>query len=541
MSDSYSRVPADSAEATRDLQDRVGRFVRTTFVISGVMLVASISMDIALGIGLGGLSRPSRSVHLAAQVLLLLGWLLCRGKTRALALIHVLDAGLTIVVCTGWAVLGLGIPKTEAVEFSIMLATTYTLIARSVIVPSSFARTAWISAVSVVPTAVFFLTRGMAFVPNAAPDRVRTFLAFSMLWLLVAVFVAALNSRQLYGLRQQIREVRKLGQYTLEQKLGEGGMGVVYRATHAMLRRPAAIKLLLPNRTGEKNLARFEREVQLTSRLAHPNTISIFDYGRTADGVFYYVMEYLDGFDLQRLVDSEGALGPTRVIRILAQASGALGEAHALGLVHRDVKPANIILTQRVDELDVVKVVDFGLVRTVQGSSGDVGLTDVNTITGTPMYMAPEAITDPDSVDAQSDLYALGVVGYLLLTGKPLFEADSVVAICSQHLLAEPVPPSVRLGRAVPADLEALILACLEKPRARRPASAQALRAALLACNDAPKDDSAELERWWRERGAELRARKERPQRTIESASAGETMAIDLRGRGLSELPTDSG
>jgi serine/threonine-protein kinase len=294
-----------------------------------------------------------------------------------------------------------------------------------------------------------------------------------------------------------------------------------------MLRRPAAIKLLLPDRTGERDLVRFEREVQLTSRLTHPNTISIFDYGRSADGTFYYVMEYLDGFDLERLVESEGPLPASRVIRILAQASGALAEAHAHGLIHRDVKPANIILTERVDEPDVVKVVDFGLVRRLNASESDVQVTHTSAITGTPMYLAPEAIIAPETVNAASDLYALGAVGYYLVTGKQVFEASSVVEMCSKHLLEQPVAPSARLGRPVPSDLEALLLACLEKKREQRPASATALRAALLACADAKHDDSAALRAWWQDRGAKLRVRE----RTSRSSSVTATVAIDLRDR----------
>jgi serine/threonine-protein kinase len=350
-----------------------------------------------------------------------------------------------------------------------------------------------------------------------------------LLSVLLAGIVTALNT--IIRLRRRIGAALKLGPYTLEEKLGEGGMGVVYRATHAMLRRPAAIKLLLKGRTGDRDLARFEREVQLTSRLAHPNTISIFDYGRTADGVFYYVMEYLDGLDLERLVDEDGPLPPARVIRILAQASGALSEAHALGLIHRDIKPANIVLTERVDEPDIVKVVDFGLVKTLETSPGDASLTNVNAITGTPLYLAPEAIASPDSVDARSDLYALGAVGYFLITGQHVFDAATVVEVCSKHLLEAPVPPSQRLGRAVPPDLEALILACLAKRREDRPASAQAMQAALLACADAGKYDVAAARAWWTDRGATLRARskEKRP------GAHGATMAIDLRGRGAGD------
>jgi len=525
MSEPYSRVPADSAEATRDLQDRLVRFAGTTFVISGVMLVASVVTDLVTGIGWAGLSRTSRTFHVAAQALLGLVWLLCRGASLRLPVIEAIDAALTIVLCATWAALGFAIPENEPVQSTILLASTYTVIMRSVVVPSAFGRTLWVSGVSMLPTAAFFAKRELAFIPGAAPERIRTFLVFSLLWCVVAVVVAAMNSRQLYGLRQRIREVGRLGQYTLVEKIGEGGMGVVYRAKHAMLRRPAAIKLLLAGRASEKDLVRFEREVQLTSLLTHPNTVSIFDFGRTADGVFYYVMEYLDGFDLELLIQEEGPIESGRTLRILAQASGALSEAHGLGLIHRDIKPANIILTERIDEPDVVKVVDFGLVRTLE-HTGDPTITTTNAITGTPMYLAPEAISAPGSVDGRTDLYAFGCVGYFLLTGKPVFESASVVEVLSKHLLEAPVPPSKRLGRPVSADLEALILACLAKAPEQRPASASALREALLACSDVARVDHAALRQWWRERGSELR-RRTKPAPSERPA----TMAIDLRGR----------
>lgn len=527
ISDSFSRAPVNTEDSTRDLQERVGRFARMTFYISGVMLVASFATQYVSREWVGKHTEKSQLAHFSAQLLLGLVWALCRYGKLQQSTIHALDAGGTIVVCTCWAFLGLAIPVEEPIESSVMLASTYTLIARSVLVPSSFQRTFVISVVGILPTVYFFFSRKMGFIAGASAEQVRGFLIFSTLWCGVAVITAALNSRQLYGLRKRIREVGKLGQYTLEEKLGEGGMGVVYRATHAMLRRPAAIKLLLPDRTGERDLVRFEREVQMTSRLTHPNTISIFDYGRSAAGTFYYVMEFLDGFDLEHLVDSEGALPPSRVIRILAQASGALAEAHALGLIHRDVKPANIILTERVDEPDIVKVVDFGLVRRLNASESDVQVTHTNAITGTPMYLAPEAITSPDTVDGASDLYALGAVGYYLVTGKQVFEASTVVEMCSKHLLEKPVPPSERLGSPVPADLEALLIACLEKDRTKRPASAAALRTALLACADAKVDDTATLRAWWEDRGMKLRTRE----RTTRTSNVTGTMAIDLSGR----------
>ena len=340
---------------------------------------------------------------------------------------------------------------------------------------------------------------------------------------MLAVLAAAANSRQLYGLRARLREIGKLGQYTLEEKIGEGAMGTVYRATHAMLRRPAAIKLLAKDRTSEKDQVRFEREVQLTSRLVHPNTISIFDYGRTADGVFYYVMEYLEGLDLDRLVKENGPLEPARTIHILAQVCGALGEAHAFTLVHRDIKPANIMLTSRIDEPDVVKVVDFGLVRTA-----GVGAAESRTeaITGTPMYLSPESISTPESVDGRADIYALGAVAYFLLTGRNVFEGNTVVEVLSRHMLEEPRAPSTHLDKALPSDLEAIVLKCLAKDPGARPDSAATLLASLLDCEDAARYDKAAAFAWWRRRGAGLRAGS-----PLVVSGSGATMTVDFRGR----------
>src|SRR5207237_3426282 len=203
--------------------------------------------------------------------------------------------------------------------------------------------------------------------------------------------------------------------------------------------------------------------VQHTSRLVLPNTISIFDYGRSAEGGFYYVMEHLDGLDLQSLVDRYGPVEPARAIHILTQVSGALAEAHALGLIHRDIKPANIVLTERPDEPDVVKVVDFGLVRRFGGNMAESAIGEA--LIGTPLYMAPEAISEPDTVDGRSDLYAVGAVAYFLLTGRHVFEGAGVIEICSKHMLETPVTPSHRLGKTLPADLDAIVLCLLATDR----------------------------------------------------------------------------
>ena len=529
-----SAVPANTAEATRDLQERVGRYARSLGVVSGVMLVASVGGSLLTGPGATPVSVPSRVVHCLATALAFGVWGWSRGKERSLGTIHVFDAVTTVSLCTAWALLGLGIPVTEPIEFSMILAMTYTLIARSVMVPSTFGRTLALGLISVVPTLYLLYSRGMGFVPHAPASQVGVFLMFGTLWCGVAVVTAALQSRLLYGLRQRIREATQLGQYTLREKIGEGGMGAVYRATHAMLRRPAAIKLLLPGRAGEREIARFEREVQLTSRLQHPNTISIFDYGRAADGTFYYVMELLDGFDLDSLVEADGALPPWRAVRILSQAAGALVEAHGLGLIHRDIKPPNVILTARSDEVDIVKVVDFGLVK-MTGTEGNGSMaTQANAILGTPLYLAPEAITNPDAVDARADIYALGALGFFLLTGEHVFKGNSVVEICSKHLVEPPDPPSRRASQPIPDALDRLILSCLAKSANDRPESAAALKRTLDAIALEVPYDAAAAEAWWKTRAPALRA-----ERTIPPPRPAAPMTVAILGRGAMSSAVD--
>jgi serine/threonine-protein kinase len=303
-------------------------------------------------------------------------------------------------------------------------------------------------------------------------------------------------------------------------------MGEVYRARHAMLRRPTAVKLLSGDGS-ESQLRRFEKEVQLTARLTHPNTISIYDYGRTPDGVFYYAMELLDGANLQRIVAVDGAQAPGRVVRILAMTCGALTEAHAIGLIHRDIKPANIMLCTQGGELDVVKLLDFGLVKELDVGR-DIKLTGATTVTGTPQYMAPEAILEPDSVDVRTDIYALGAVAYYLLAGSEVFDGKSLVEVCSQHLHQAPEPLAAR-GVTIPAELEAIVLACLDKKPERRPQSAAELRRRLEACAVAPWD-SASARAWWFEHRVELDAA------AVQITAEPRTIAVDGSPRSSTAL-----
>jgi serine/threonine protein kinase len=547
-----SPVNENSEEARAFLQIRLALFWKVLFCFN---LAGGV-----LGLAGGGMVKPGPDTVITFCAIVLSGalwWLSRRGK-RSIRFCRIVDGGGPLLVAvvgtflTRYILVGFVREHSVVTAEGSLMADGYVvmidlfpaamfLAIRAALIPSSPRRTIIITALVGVPKILL----SSALVPAVGGGlawRAANSGAFpwlpttSIMEWTIATITCTVISRVIYGLRAEVREARRFGQYVLERKIGEGAMGVVYRATHAMLRRPAAIKLLLKSRATEADLVRFEREVQLTSRLVHPNTISIFDYGRTAEGVFYYVMEYLDGLDFQRLVDQYGPVEPARTIHLLAQVSGALAEAHALGLIHRDIKPANIVLTERPDEPDVVKVVDFGLVKSFGGSLDESAATD--TIIGTPLYMAPEAISRPDTVDGRSDLYAVGAVAYFLLTGQHVFEAASVLEVCSKHMLESPVPPSQKLGKALPADLEAIVLGCLAKDRDARPASAALLRTALLACADAERYDLPAARAWWQARRI---SQKNSPSAVDPIDNAGSppaTMAIDLGGRSTVALNT---
>lgn len=303
-------------------------------------------------------------------------------------------------------------------------------------------------------------------------------------------------SHQHTALQAAAVEAKRLGQYTLEEKLGEGGMGAVYKARHAMLCRPTAIKLLHPSNVDAKSTTRFEREVQSTANLTHPNTISIYDYGRTADGVFYYAMEYLEGINLDDLVANHGTLPESRTIWILKQVCGSLAEAHAAGIIHRDIKPANVVLTSRGGVYDFVKVLDFGLAKGV-GNNEATNLTTAGMVVGTPLYLSPEAIESPEQLDARSDVYAVGAVAYFLLTGMPVFTGASAIDVCMKHVRETPEPPSARRGSQIESSLEALVLRCLAKKREDRPASAAELQVLLESCPGSHAWTATDARAWW--------------------------------------------
>lgn len=296
--------------------------------------------------------------------------------------------------------------------------------------------------------------------------------------------------------RKAALKAKQLGQYALDDKIGAGAFGSVYRAHHALMRRPVAVKLLESETADANTAARFEQEVQMTSQLTHPNTIALYDYGRTPEGIFYYAMEYLEGLTLDKLVKNYGAQPESRVIAILSQVCGSLAEAHGIGLVHRDIKPANIFLTRRGGLPDFVKVLDFGLVK-ARAMAGQLELTGANATLGTPLYMSPEAVEHPDKVDARADIYSVGAVGYFLVTGQPLFDCASLGEVLMHQVKHLPATPSARLGKSVSPELENLLMRCLAKNPTARPASARELADELAKCPGATDWTRDRAEEWW--------------------------------------------
>ena len=373
-----------------------------------------------------------------------------------------------------------------------LLWTCFVIFLRAIVIPSTGKRTAIVGAFTFFPMLLAGVGIALETEQELPPAA---FVGSAVIISIVVILLATIGSRIIYGLRRQYNDALRLGQYTLDSKIGEGGNGAVYRAHHALLRRPTAVKLVRPEKIDTETLDRFEREVQHMSQLTHPNTVAVFDYGRSPDGIFYYAMEYLDGIDLEKLVVKYGSQPADRVVAILIQVCGALQEAHRKGIIHRDIKPANIILCERGDVPDVAKVVDFGLVKEITGQDG----THSRGILGTPAYLAPEVVTDPERIGPAADLYALGAVGYYLLAGKRVFEGKTAIDVCIQHVSATPVPPSKVVTTPIPEALEQLVLQCLAKSPDGRPESAAALARLLRALPVGTSWSETDALTWWSE------------------------------------------
>jgi eukaryotic-like serine/threonine-protein kinase len=331
-----------------------------------------------------------------------------------------------------------------------------------------------------------------------------------VLALIATVFIAVSSARMIVELQSQASEAKRLGRYRLKEQIGAGGMGEVYLAEHVLLRRPCAIKIIRPEKMGDpRALARFEREVQAASQLSHWNSIYIYDYGRTSDGTFFYVMEYLTGMSLQELVKKRGPMGPSRAIYLIRQVCEALTEAHQRQLIHRDVKPANIMVTELGGAYDVAKLLDFGLVKPVaEPTEDEAELTQVGTVTGSPLFMSPEQAIGEGTIDHRSDIYALGAVLYFMLVGRPPFEASSPMKILLAHARDEPIRPSQArsewfsennrsMSEGVSASLETVILKCLAKQPSDRYQSTHEMAEALTILPEQSGWDAKQAQRWW--------------------------------------------
>jgi eukaryotic-like serine/threonine-protein kinase len=502
---------ATDDEARAFLQERLAYLGR---------IYASIGLSFyAAGNAAGWLAEPAEFlgrvtdlttwIEPAACSMYLIQWILCRRRDRSLTILRAVDGATTTLAALFNSLMVFTTLPGELPGLSyarMLLLVTFGLLVRAVLVPSSARRTLLLGLLAgcfpVLTSAIWYATQSSTTLPPGLHG------VWTAMWCFGGVVIATLASHVIFGLRQQVREAWQLGQYTLLEKIGEGGMSAVYRASHAMLRRPTAVKLLPLARAGSERLQRFEREVQLTSRLTHPNTVAVFDYGRTPDGVFYYAMEYLEGLDLEDLVRIDGPQFAGRVVHILRQVAASLSEAHGIGLIHRDIKPANVIMVaERGGATDFAKVVDFGLVKELDE---ETSLSRESRIAGTPHYLPPEAISAPQTVGPQADLYSLGCVGYYLVTGQRVFDGATVVEVCSHHLKSLPVAPSERLGRPVSETLSAILMACLEKAPERRPPSARALVERLDACRDVEAWTSEMGRAWWAQRGPEVVAEARR-------------------------------
>lgn len=323
-------------------------------------------------------------------------------------------------------------------------------------------------------------------------------LTFAVLFIVIvfSTGIALFSSFSIVKLRKKVGEAKQLGQYTLIKQIGEGGMGSVYLAKHSLLKRPAAVKILKPERINEETVTRFEREVQLASQLSHPNTIEIFDFGLTDDGIFYYAMEYLYGFSIMEILLIEGKMSPARVVHILKQVCGSLHEAHLSGLIHRDIKPHNIMISKRVDEYDLVKVLDFGLVKSLE-TIDDSQATETARISGTLLYMAPERLKNSKNVDARTDIYSLGATAYFMLTGENAHNSSTDMEIMHNILNEEAEDISKKAELQIPNELGSLIVKCLSKNVEDRPQNVKEVLEELNEIQNKIPWTQQNAESWW--------------------------------------------
>ncbi|MGH7580644.1 MAG: protein kinase domain-containing protein [Gemmatimonadales bacterium] len=428
-------------------------------------------------------------------------------RSPRLSLSAAMNIGLVFEVVSSYAIAAAEYADPMALEMHRgMLGLSWVavwVVLYTVVVPTSPGRAvlAALASVSSVPVVIGVVIASGAVSVTLAPAQFFFGLVFPYL---LVVGMAYVGARVVYQLGTEIKRARELGSYRLEEKLGEGGMGEVWRARHRMLARPAAIKLIRPSFGGdagagmsEAAVRRFEREAQVIARLRSPHTVDLFDFGIAANGAFYYVMELLDGLDADSLLRRFGPTPPERAIHLLRQVCHSLSEAQSYGLVHRDIKPANIFLCRYGEEYDFVKLLDFGIVGAARGPADTSPLnTQDNAIQGTPAFMAPEQAMGT-AVDGRADIYATGCVAYWLLTGQFVFTAESPMGLLLKHAQTPPAPPSARTDQPIPAALDDLVLSCLAKDPADRPQSARELSHRLNEVEGAGAWTQDRAREWW--------------------------------------------
>ncbi|MBN2578009.1 MAG: serine/threonine protein kinase [Pirellulales bacterium] len=378
----------------------------------------------------------------------------------------------------------------------LLLIFTYALF-----IPNTIRRAAVFIACLVAAPLLMYLVMGWIYPSVAKVLNVNDLVGLALM-LMMAGGAGVFGVDTIVALRRQAFQAKQLGQYRLTRRIGAGGMGEVYLAEHQLLKRACVVKVIRPEKTRDPQvLARFQREVRATAKLTHWNTVEIFDYGCAEDGTFYYVMEYLRGMNLAELVERFGSLPPARVVYLLHQACDALNEAHAAGLIHRDIKPGNVFAARRGGVYDVVKLLDFGLVKPLLDDE-PIQLTTEGSIAGSPLYMSPEQILGETPPDARSDIYSLGAVGYFLLTGQPPFSGVNPMKVMLAHA-HDPVPPPRTLVPEIPADLEQVILRCLAKSPDDRYPDTRTLAEALENCRCAGEWNRELSAQWWQKQETE--------------------------------------
>jgi serine/threonine-protein kinase len=392
------------------------------------------------------------------------------------------------------------LPAGEARLDNLVLPWFLMVFTYALFIPNTWQRAAIVMGVmGAAPVAImaYLNWRLPAFGQLAASVPYQGFISGQILIMAIAVLVGVVGVQTIGTLRREAFAARQLGQYRLKQRLGSGGMGEVYLAEHQMMKRPCAVKLIRPEKAGDRRmLARFEREVRATAKLSHWNSIDIYDYGRTADGTFYYVMEFLPGHNVGEIVEEYGPIPPARSVYLMDQVCSALNEAHGIGLVHRDIKPANIFCAYRGGVFDVAKLLDFGLAKPTLEAGAQLQLTMEGTVTGSPLYMSPEQATGDDSVDARSDIYSLGAVLYYMLTGQPPFMSDNPLKVMIAHASQEVVPPR-QIKPELPIELEEIVLRCLEKDPEHRFQDVAELQGALRELVFEESWSSELASDWW--------------------------------------------